>query len=196
MALHGWQHQVHRCVGRPIISGESFDGLARKICCKKAPLSPLCVIGVGTFMAFSGEGIYRNSGGCTAMKDNGPIPAGRYWIVDRPTGGLRSRTLAWAKDAWNAANGTPTNHAEWFALYRDDGKIDDCTWINGIERGNFRLHPTGGGGHSFGCITLQSSSQFQILRQALLRTTTIPARNSGLHAYGLIEVVTHGNTCP
>jgi hypothetical protein len=68
--------------------------LQGKFVVKKAPLSPLCVMGVGTFMAFSGEGIYRNRGGCTAIKDSGPIPAGRYWIVDRPTGGLRSRTLA------------------------------------------------------------------------------------------------------
>ncbi|CAN0621336.1 protein of unknown function [Burkholderia multivorans] len=54
----------------------------------------------------------------------------------------------------------------------------------------------GGSGLSLGCITLQSRSQFQTLRQALLQTTTIPARHSGLHAYGWIEVVTHGNTCP
>jgi Protein of unknown function (DUF2778) len=170
--------------------------LQGKFVVKNRPLSPLSIFGVGTFMAFSGEGIYRNKGGCTAIKDNGPIPAGRYWIVDRPTGGLRSRTLAWAKDAWNTANGTTINHGEWFALYRDDGKIDDYTWINGLERGNFRLHPIGGGGHSFGCITMQSRSQFQTLRQALLNTTTIPARNSGLHAYGSIEVITHGNACP
>nr|WP_254058708.1 tlde1 domain-containing protein [Yersinia pestis] len=28
-------------------------------------------------------------------------------------------------------------------LVRDDGKIDDYTWINNVERGNFRLHPIG-----------------------------------------------------
>lgn len=36
----------------------------------------------------------------------------------------------------------PTDHNEWFGLYRDDGKIDDYTWINNVERGNFRLHPS------------------------------------------------------
>ncbi|MBB5497157.1 hypothetical protein HDG37_001353 [Paraburkholderia sp. MM5384-R2] len=34
------------------------------------------------------------------------------------------------------------------------------------------------------------------IRNALLRTMTIPAGISGLRAYGTIEVVTYGNTCP
>lgn len=170
--------------------------LQGKFVVSNSPFSPLSVFGVGVFMAFSGEGIYCNRGGCTAIKDNGPIPAGRYWIVDRPAGGLRSRGLAWSKDLWNAVNGAPTDRSEWFALYRDDGRIDDYTWINGTERGNFRLHPTGGGGHSFGCITLQSRSEFQALRRALLHTTTISAGKSGLDAYGTIEVITHGSACP
>jgi hypothetical protein len=171
--------------------------LQGKFVVNNAPLSPLFIFGVGTFMAFSGDGIYRNRGGCTALKEKGPIPAGKYWIVDRPAGGIRSQVQAQAKDAWNTIIlGAPSNHSEWFALYRDDGKIDDHTWINGVERGNFRLHPIGGSGLSLGCITLQSRSQFQTLRQALLQTTTIPARHSGLHAYGWIEVITHGNTCP
>lgn len=170
--------------------------LQGKFVVDNSPLSPLTLFGVGVFMAFSGEGIYRNRGGCTAIKDNGPIPAGRYWIVERPRGGLRSRTLAWAKDTWNTVNGAPTDRSEWFALYRDDGRIDDQTWVEGIERGNFRLHPTGRGGHSFGCITLQSRSEFQALRRALLYTPTIPTGRSGLHAYGVIEVIANGNTCP
>ena len=159
-------------------------------------LLPLTFLGVGTFMAFSGEGAYRNKGGCAAIKDRGPIPAGRYWIVDRPAGGLRTKTIALGKDLWNAANGVPTSHNEWFALYRDDVNVDDYTWINDIERGNFRLHPVGGGGHSYGCITLQSRSEFQTLRRALLNTTTIVAGNSGKNAYGTIEVITYGDTCP
>lgn len=170
--------------------------LQGKFVVDNSPLSPLSMFGVGVFMAFSGEGIYRNRGGCTAVKDNGPIPAGRYWIVDRPAGGLRSKGLAWTKDVWNAAVGSPTDRSEWFALYRDDGKIDDNTWVDGIERGNFRLHPIGGGGHSFGCITLQNGSEFQALRQALLHTTTIAIGKSGLRAYGAVEVITHGKTCP
>ncbi len=107
-------------------------------------LEPLMMCGMGVFMAFSGDGIYRNRGGCTAVPDNGPIPAGKYWIVDRPTGGFRSQTEVWAKDTFNSVFGTPSHHDEWFALYRDDGLIDDYTWVNQVKRGNFRLHPMGG----------------------------------------------------
>lgn len=35
------------------------------------------------------------------------------------------------------------HHEDWFALYRDDGQIDDYTVINGVRRGNFRIHPNG-----------------------------------------------------
>ncbi|WP_459622928.1 DUF2778 domain-containing protein [Burkholderia sp. 3C] len=167
-----------------------------KFIVNNAPLVPLTIYGVGTFMAFSGEGIYRNSGGCTGIVGNGPLPHGRYWIVDRPKGGVRSQLGAWSKDLGNSLIGKPTHHAEWFALYRCDGQIDDWTWIHGVKRGNFRLHPTGGAGHSFGCITLPSQSDFQAIRRAFLNTKTIPAGRSGLDAYGWIEVVTHGNTCP
>ncbi|TDN61118.1 DUF2778 domain-containing protein [Paraburkholderia sp. BL10I2N1] len=167
-----------------------------KFLVNNAPLSPLTIFGIGTFNAFSGNGVYRNRGGCTAVRDNGPIPAGKYWIVDRPTGGIGSQAYAWAKDALNAAVGAPSRHSEWFALYRDDGSIDDVTWINGVKRGQFRLHPAGGQGISLGCITLPSYSEFETIRRALLHTATIPARSSGLRAYGTIEVVTNGNTCP
>jgi hypothetical protein len=160
------------------------------------PLSPLTIFGLGTFNAYSGNEQYRNRGGCTAIPDNGPIPAGKYWIVDRPTGGIGSQAFAWAKDEWNTAFGHSSNHREWFALYRDDRVIDDVTWVNGVKRGQFRLHPAGGHGLSLGCITLPSYSDFTKIRRALLHTTTIPARNSGLRSYGNIEVITYGNTCP
>lgn len=51
-----------------------------------ADYSPLTIDGVGTFLAFSGNGSYRNRGGCGMIPNNGPIPAGKYWIVDRPEG--------------------------------------------------------------------------------------------------------------
>jgi len=90
----------------------------------------------------------------------------------------------------------PVHHSEWFALYRDDGLIDDFTWINGVQRGQFRLHPAGGRGISLGCITLPSRTDFLRIRSALLHTKKIPTTNSGLNAYGTIEVITYGNTCP
>lgn len=159
-------------------------------------LSPLSIFGVGVFMAFSGDNIYRNRGGCTAITNEGPIPAGRYWIVDRPTGGIRSRVKTWARDTVDSILGTPTDHDEWFALYRDDGKIDDYTWIEGVQRGNFRLHPVGYYGVSLGCITLAHLSEFYAIRRALLRTDTVLVPNTSLRAYGIIEVITHGKTCP
>lgn len=167
-----------------------------KFLVNNAPLSPLTMFGVGTFNAYSGNDHYRNRGGCTAVRDNGPIPAGKYWIVNRPTGGVGSKAWASIKDTFNSAIGSAVHHGEWFALYRDDGAIDDETWVNGVKRGQSRLHPAGGQGISLGCITLPSRPDFLRLRTALLHTTTIPAGNSGLPAYGTIEVVAYGNTCP
>ncbi|WP_075643590.1 DUF2778 domain-containing protein [Paraburkholderia ginsengiterrae] len=158
--------------------------------------SPLAIFGVGTFQAYSGNDIYRNRGGCTAVPDNGPIPAGKYWVIDRPAGGIGSQAWALTKDTWNSIWGAPTHHNEWFALYRDDGLIDDYTWVKGVQRGNFRLHPAGGRGLSLGCITLPTYSDFETIRRAFLHTTTTPAGNSGLTAYGWIEVITYGNACP
>ncbi|WP_254367149.1 tlde1 domain-containing protein [Paraburkholderia sp. NMBU_R16] len=34
-----------------------------------------------------------------------------------------------------------TQGHQWFALYRNDGVVDDYTFIDGVRRGNFRLHP-------------------------------------------------------
>jgi hypothetical protein len=192
MALHGRQRQVHRRLERTVLNMP----IQGKFIVDNKPFSPLSIFGMGTFMAFSGDDVYRNRGGCTAIANKGPLPAGKYWIVDRPAGGFLSQTESQIKDSWNAVWGAPSHHSEWFALYRDDGVIDDYTWVNGVRRGNFRLHPIGGGGHSHGCITLASYAEFQGLRRALLQTNTIPARNSGLNAYGWIEVITYGNTCP
>ncbi|VVD61942.1 hypothetical protein PMO31116_00148 [Pandoraea morbifera] len=158
--------------------------------------SPLTIFGVGTFQAYSGDQGYRNRGGCTAVPNKGPIPAGRYWIVERPEGGLRSKMQAGIWDFYHSLNGTPTHRDEWFGLSKDDGQIDDTVQVNGVARGNFRLHPSGGSGVSFGCITLQSYTDFAAIRRALLNTIRMPIGNTGLTAYGFIEVTTYGNTCP
>lgn len=92
----------------------------------------------------------------------GPFPAGKYWIVDRPEGGLRSQVNAGVRDLYNhVVNGTTFRHNEWFALWRDDWGIDDYTWIEGVKRGNFRLHP---GGLSEDSITLPHDSDFAMWR--------------------------------
>jgi hypothetical protein len=69
------------------------------------------------------------------------------------------------RDVYNqVVNDATFKHSEWFALWRDDGGIDDYTWIEGVKRGNFRLHP---GTLSEGCITLPHDSDFATLRNAL-----------------------------
>jgi len=156
--------------------------------------SPLFFPGIGTFLAFSGNGVYRNRGACGKIPNKGPVPAGKYWIVDRPQGGLKSRFNAGMRDIYNHfANGATFKHSEWFALWRDDGNIDDITWVEGIRRGHFRLHP---GVLSEGCITLPHDSDFAMLRNALLRTRKIDVpRMRKLQAYGSIEVIANGQTC-
>lgn len=156
--------------------------------------SPLSFPGVGTFLAFSGNGAYRNRGACAMIPKEGPVPAGKYWIVDRPEGGLRSQVNVGVRDIYNSVvKGASFRHSEWFALWRDDWGIDDYTWIEGVKRGNFRLHP---GTLSEGCITLPHDSDFAMLRNALLRTQQIdvPCIRK-LKAYGSIEVIANDQPC-
>ncbi|MBV4365215.1 tlde1 domain-containing protein [Erwinia phyllosphaerae] len=81
---------------------------------------------------------------------------------------------------------------EWFALYRQDGKIDGFTWINGVKHGNFRLHFPGPPGISEGCIAPKNRSDFLSIRQYLLSTQTRKLPDE-LVTYDEIEVVTNGN---
>ncbi|MBH1932341.1 DUF2778 domain-containing protein [Serratia rubidaea] len=155
-----------------------------------ADYSPLTIYGIGTFMAFSGKDAYRNASGCGMIPNAGPIPAGKYWIVDRPTGGSMWHVKTFAYDAWNRiAHSVPTPSRDWFGLYRDDGLIDDYTWINGVRRGNFRLHP---GANSLGCITLKHHSDFAVIRNALLRTSGIKLKGN-IKSYGVIDVISNGD---
>ncbi|WP_164141641.1 DUF2778 domain-containing protein [Serratia marcescens] len=161
-----------------------------------AQFSPLLIYGVGTFLAYSGNGIYRNQAGCVAVPDNGPIPQGRYHIVNRLTGGWKGMLRTDLRDFYSWPTSTPVIKYEWFAPYREDGKIDDYTWINGVKRGNFRLHPSGPLGISLGCITLQHRTDFLAIRQALVSTRPVRLVN-GLMSYGTIEVILNGKqTCP
>ena len=87
---------------------------------------------------------------------------------------------------WAATKYSGSDRSVWFALYREDARIDDWTFIDDVERGNFRLHPAGYMGVSNGCITLPSPSHFAILREALLKTPTV-AVTASLTAYGTIQ---------
>ncbi len=157
----------------------------------KADVAPLEFPGVGTFPAFSGNNEFKNQPGCTHVKNNGALPAGKYWIVPRPLGGMKTQAATVLADLY-----TRNNHSEWFALYRNDGVIDDYTWINSVRRGNFRLHPVGKAGISLGCVTLYRKSDYQTLYNMLLNTQLIAVPGTKLQAYGTIEVVGYEKHCP
>ncbi|RWT73524.1 DUF2778 domain-containing protein [Enterobacter cloacae] len=133
----------------------------------------------------------------TFLKGSGPIPPGKYWIVDRGTGGLFSGLKAKVQDRWNMViSGAEFGRDEWFALYKDDWGIDDGTWIDNVYRGLFRLHP---GTVSEGCITITHNSDYALIRNALMSTELIqvPCMRS-LMARGWVEVSESGynSTCP
>lgn len=159
-----------------------------------ADYSPFTLYGVGTFLAHSGSGVYRNHGGCRAVPDNGPIPPGKYWLVERGEGGLYGKASAFVRDTINKTfYGAEFKHSEWFALYRDDWGIDDGTWTDDVYRGLFRLHP---GSISKGCITIAHNSDYALIRNALLqeKPEPVPCMRS-LMSRGFIEVTAYGTTC-
>lgn len=156
--------------------------------------SELVIFGLGSFQAFSGKDPYRNRGGCSAIPNSGPIPPGKYWILDRPGGGALSKFKTGVKDLYNRAlHDARFTHGEWFALYKDDEAVDDYAWIDGIKRGLFRLHP---GQISEGCITLPSESDYAAIRNLILNTRkhSIPGARD-MMSYGTIEVISYGRNC-
>ena len=74
---------------------------------------------------------------------------------------------------------------------RQDSLVDDWTFIGTRERGNFRLHPLrpDGTGVSDGCITFYNHTDFNVLRDYLLRAHTMIIPVLGQKAYGEIEVL-------
>ncbi|MFX1673677.1 DUF2778 domain-containing protein [Paraburkholderia sp. A2WS-5] len=74
--------------------------------------------------------------------------------------------MGWLYD-FARTHGYGTDRSQWFALYRDDEKIDDETFVNGVRRGSFRLHPIGPMRRSEGCITLANPAGFAQLSSYL-----------------------------
>lgn len=147
------------------------------------PISVLHCDGVGDFAAFSGNKSEIDNPAAVAIPDVGPLPPGRYYIVDRGSGGLFAHIRDFFMDLINH-----TDRDKWFALYRDDGNVDDWTYINDVGRGHFRLHPHGLANISDGCITLADPPAFYRLRDRLLHTTLIPIPGGKGFAYGTVEV--------
>jgi len=96
--------------------------------------------------------------------------------VDRVSGGLLGSIRDWI-----------TGRGSWFALYSTSTNSDQVS-INGVTRGQFRIHPVGHLGISQGCVTVCSSGDFAALSQALRSgsTSTIPGTN--IKTYGTLTV--------
>jgi len=140
---------------------------------------PMSAIQIGAFSvpAFSGLGENANKRPMACIQGAGPIPPGKYYIFDRESGGL----LGPLRDAF-------TGRSDWFALYADDGKIDDETLCGSIKRGNFRLHPKGALGRSEGCVVVNNQADFLHLRYILKNTKPFDVPNTKIKAYGVLTV--------
>ncbi|CAN0623187.1 conserved protein of unknown function [Burkholderia multivorans] len=133
--------------------------------------------GAMSFPAFSGSSVHRNRRLSACLAGEGAIPPGRYYIVDRPTGGMLGPLRELFSDK-----------RDWFALYAADANIDDYVFCDTVRRGNFRLHPKGVQGISKGCITVESTIDFARLRDLLIGQQPVPIPGSPLRAYGTIVV--------
>lgn len=140
------------------------------------PLSAFQLLGL-SYPAFSGLGNEVNRRSSVCIPHVGPIPLGTYYIVDRESGGL----LASIRDRIG-------NRREWFALYAADSVIDDRTYCNEVERGNFRLHPKVGRGQSKGCITIENIAHFNHIRAILTSATPLTIPGTSHKAYGKVVV--------
>lgn len=148
------------------------------------PLSRLVCDGV-SYDAFSGDAAsYVNEVRYQDIPKSGPIPLGKYYILDRESGGH----LGWARQPLSDL-AAGTDRGEWLSLYRDDDVVNDETFINGTRRGEFRIHPVGPKGISQGCITLFSLLGFNVLRQHIRNRPgqTLPGKS--VKYYGLLEVI-------
>jgi len=140
------------------------------------PMSNFVLDGV-KYPAFSGDGIHVNKKESACMRFEGPIPPGEYFIVDRLSGGF----LGGIRDWWSEKD-------RWFSLYANDGRVDDFVKCEETERGNFRLHPKGSRGLSYGCITIERLIDFQRIDRILRGGQATPISGTRINAYGKVLV--------
>ncbi|RAU49648.1 MULTISPECIES: DUF2778 domain-containing protein [unclassified Pseudomonas] len=148
------------------------------------PISRLVCDGI-SYEAFSGDSAsYVNDVRFQDVVKKGPLPLGKYYILDRESGGLMGVAGQSLNDFFAG-----TNRSTWLSLYRDDGVIDDQTIINNTQRGAFRIHPVGPRGISEGCVTLTSGIGFEELRRNIRNRSgaIIPGRD--IRYYGILEVI-------
>ncbi len=134
-------------------------------------------IGATAFPAFSGLGKHINRRQSACLPNQGPIPPGEYFILDRESGGR----FGWLRDFIR-------RKGDWFALYANDGKIDDYTWCEQVKRGEFRLHPKTGSGISEGCIVIERMQDFQFLSSILRNGEPSMVEGTDIKAWGKVVV--------
>ena len=134
------------------------------------------------YAAFTGDAGDVDDPAKQADAGHGPIPVGSYYIVDRPTGGHFPQFSAWLLDMWSHSD-----RSEWFALYAN-GTVSDFVFVQGVKRGNFRLHPIGRWGISEGCITLTNQIEFKKLAKYLRKQPVAYIPGKTIRYYGPVEV--------
>ncbi|MGF6413883.1 DUF2778 domain-containing protein [Paraburkholderia sp. 32] len=138
--------------------------------------------GFGAVEAYSGQRAGRDNPDNVADVDVGPIPPGTYYLIDRQSGGR----IGGLRDFIGEHFGSSDRH-KWFTLWNPHG--GDVTMIQGIRRGQFRLHPEGSRHLSQGCITVKDLAGFERLQRYIRRTSpTLPIPGTNMRAYGRVEV--------
>jgi hypothetical protein len=143
------------------------------------PLSRF-IVGLAAYDAFSGLGSSVNNKAAVCSASAGPIPPGQYYIIDRRSGGIKHRL----RKFFNVSD----DKDGWFALYAADGRIDDATFCDGVERGLFRLHPKGRLGISLGCIVINHPAEFDHVAAKLRGGSQMLIPGLDINAYGIVTV--------
>jgi len=144
--------------------------------------STLICSGYGIVEAFSGQKQGRDNPAEVASKGIGPIPRGTYYIVDRQSGGA----LGHVWDRVSPLVGS-SDRRKWFMLWNP--RTGDITNIDGVTRGQFRLHPAGSQEYSEGCITLVNPAEFELLQRFIRGSApSLVVPGSTLKAYGTVTV--------
>ena len=141
------------------------------------------ILRLTTSRVFSGNGDGKNNPDNVGNKDNGPIPPGKYYVIKRQSGGIRSRIEDWTYKLWNDNDKT-----QWLAFIAIDDALDDQKEINGVFRSSFRMHY---GTRSLGCITFLDKEVFEKAREFILETesrTVKGADGTEYIYYGILEV--------
>ncbi|WXF88687.1 DUF2778 domain-containing protein [Pseudomonas syringae pv. atrofaciens] len=137
-----------------------------------------------SYEAFSGREGFVNDPSEISNAKLGPLPPGRYYILDRESGGM----LGWIRDPIKDFYAR-TDRSGWLSLYRDDGRIDDQTTVNDVTRANFRIHPVGPLGRSEGCVTMTSKIAFDQLSKYLHNMEGDRFQGSGQKYFGILDVI-------